>query len=241
MIGVLYNHFYLFWGLTGDKHVSLWHMLLIFRVPVHYAAVPFLDDVLPDAGFLDEPAMLGLCTFVFVAASPSGVVAQHKQTIINGMTTASMGGNAYRYAEQSLDLVSWFKIIIILLIQGGWYMGILGGILHSLGYLTTCLMHTLVLGNGGKVTPLQLSWGQRALEPVLAYFSLVQGSRFVIQNSIIISSLFIFPSGLIVESFDAISFMEQAERKRRASVIAEFCSTHSFLYTAHTDVQLSTD
>jgi len=157
MLDKLIDHFRLTWRLAHDKRVSLWLKLFLGVTPLVYAGIPTPDDALPVVGLLDELVFLGLCTLVFNAACPMGIVNEHKRVIEGSEGYPGADLDLYRYPSEQRDLASGFVITFLLLILGGWYAGILGAILFGFGYLAAAIMRSRALSNAVQVTESQLS------------------------------------------------------------------------------------
>ena len=178
----LFNHFHLTWRLLWDRRVNAWLKVFVIGLPVVYTLIPLPDDILPVIGLLDDVIFVGICTLIFNALCPVSLVNEYRQ-MLRGQASGEWSNlDMYRYPNERRDLAIGFAILIGLIALPGYLAGVLALALFGLGYLTTRLMRSRMLGNAVQVTPRQLPHLYRILEQTRQQLPPAQINLFVAQD-----------------------------------------------------------
>lgn len=179
-----FNHFRLTWRLVFDQGVNLWLKLFLVGLPLVYMAVPMPDDLVPLIGFLDDIVFFGLCSLVFNALCPLGLVEKHQRALLgqDGNPFASL--DAYRYPTEQRDLAIGFTVAFLILTFGGWLAGLIGAGLFALGFFSSRLMRGQLLSNSVQVSPRQLPDLSKACQSAQSNLPDVRVELFVSQNPV---------------------------------------------------------
>lgn len=180
----MFNHFRLTFRLIFDQRVSFFLKIFLIGVPVLYLFSPIdtFPDILPMVGLLDDFALFGLTSLIFVNICPSSLVDEHRMMIQGKGSTPAAYLDQYR-DPQEVQVLAFTFTILALGILGTGGLGGLGLLsLFLLGYVYSSIKRGKVLSNTIQVTPRQLPrlhkllWSaQRSLPPL-------QVNLFVQQN-----------------------------------------------------------
>lgn len=188
MMKLLRNHFSIIYFLFKSRRVPLWSKLLLVGLPLLYFVIPVSpagipDDLLPVIGFLDDILLIAIGSVIFRAAAPREALQEYQQSnSLPGGIPFPLELDRVRMEGEARDLAQGFAWMVLFIILGGYFAGLLITFIFLISYAVTRSRSGQLLANALRVSEFQLAEVNRAFEQAQVNLPKVDVNLFVQQD-----------------------------------------------------------